>query len=169
MVAFPKSNILEKPHIDVTLYLIRCYCYTSTMVKINKSICFLFLLIITLSFNACRSQVVISEDLSPAELIQRAQEATDRNRYNIAMQYYQALYDRNQDNIDLVITAEYEIAFIHYKQKNYHAARDGFNSLLEYYNSPDEILLPQQYKVLSNIVLQRIDEIEAASRTRKRR
>ncbi|MDR1839511.1 MAG: hypothetical protein LBQ93_08045 [Treponema sp.] len=121
----------------------------------------LFALIIALLFSACVSTVDISEDLSPAELIQRAQEATDRNRYNIARQYYEALYARNRYNIDLVITAEYEIAFIHYKQHDYQQAREGFNSLLQYYNTPDEALLPQQFKRLSQIVLARMDEKEA--------
>lgn len=118
-------------------------------------------LIFILMFSACETtNIVISGDLSPAELIQRAQEATDRNKYNIALQYYQALHERNRNNIDLIITAEYEIAFIHYKQKNYHQARNEFNSLLEYYNSPDAVLLPQQFKILSNIVLERIEEKE---------
>jgi hypothetical protein len=109
-------------------------------------------------FSACASTVNISGDLSPAELIQRAQEATDRNRYDIALQYYDALYDRNRNNIDLVITAEYEKAFIHYKQKNYVQSRQELTALLKYYDTPDEALLPQHFKQLAQIVIQRIDE-----------
>jgi len=109
-------------------------------------------------FSACASTVNISNDLSSAELIQRAQEATDRNRYNLALQYYEALYNRNPDNIYLIITAEYEIAFIHYKQKKHYQAREELTSLLEYYDTPDEELLPQQFKRLAQIVIQRIDE-----------
>lgn len=130
------------------------------MIKAGKRLNFIFILIIAQIFNACASQVTIDDNLSPSELIQRAQEATDRNRYKIAMQYYQALYERNRNNIDLVITAEYEIAFIYYKQKNYQLSREKFNSLLEYYDTPDSELLPQQFRILSNIVLQRIDEKE---------
>ena len=111
-------------------------------------------------FSACATTVDISEDLSPAELIQRAQEASDRNLYNIALQYYEALRDRNYINIDLVITAKYEIAFIHYKQKKYEQAREELYEVLEYYNTPDEIRLPQQFKRLSQIVLNSIDEKE---------
>ena len=63
---------------------------------------------------ACATGPVnIPDDFSPAELIQRAQEASDRNRYGVALQYYEALLDRNRTNIDLVCTAEYEIAFVH--------------------------------------------------------
>jgi hypothetical protein len=80
------------------------------------------------------------------------------------MQYYQTLYDKYPNNIDLVITAEYEIAFIHYKQKDYNLAREKFNSVLNYYYTPDAELLPQQFKILSQIVLQRIDEKETVKR-----
>ncbi len=110
-----------------------------------------------LLFSACNTTINISEDLSPAELIQRAQEASDKNRYNAALQYYQALSERNRSNIDLVITSEYEIAFIHYKQKKYQQAKNELTEVLEYYNTPDEELLPQHYKKLSKIVIDRID------------
>jgi len=119
-----------------------------------------FALILTLLFSACVSTAKISEDLSPAELIQRANEAMDRNNYNMATQYYQALYDRNQSYTDLIITAEYHIAFIHYKQKKYEKAKEELNGVLAYYNSPDAELLPQHFKRLSQIVLQSIDEKE---------
>jgi len=111
-------------------------------------------------FSACASSANISEDLSPAELIQRAQEASDRNRYKLALQYYQALNERNRSNIDLVITSEYEIAYIHYKQRKYQQAKNELNDVLEYYNTPDEELLPQHYKKLSQIVIERIEKRE---------
>ncbi|GHV95348.1 hypothetical protein AGMMS50293_16680 [Spirochaetia bacterium] len=109
---------------------------------------------------ACASTVNIPADLSPAELIQRAQEASDRNRYKIALQYYQALLERNPTNIDLVCTAEYEIGFIHYKQKKYAEAREELNFLLQRYDTTDSELLPQQFKRLAVIVLERITEKE---------
>ena len=133
------------------------------MNKLYKNRRVLLTLAITFIFSACASTLNISEDLSPAELIQRAQEASDRNSYNTALQYYQALRDRNKTNIDLVITAEYEIAFIHYKQKKYPQAREELNAVLEYYNTPDEELLPLQFKRLSQIVLKSIDEKESRS------
>jgi len=133
------------------------------MNKLYKNRRVLIALAVTLFFSACASTLNISEDLSPAELIQRAQEASDRNSYNTALQYYYALRDRNKNNIDLIITAEYEIAFIHYKQKKYQQSREELNSVLEYYNTPDEELLPQQFKRLSQIVLNSIDEKESRS------
>ena len=110
-------------------------------------------------FSACATgQLNIPPNLSPSELIQRAQEASDKNRYNYALQYYQALLERNPTNIDLVCTAEYEIAFIHYKQKKYGQARAGLNALLERYNADDGEYLPPQFKLLALKVLERIDE-----------
>jgi outer membrane protein assembly factor BamD (BamD/ComL family) len=133
------------------------------MNKLYKNRRVLLTLAITIIFSACASMLNISEDLSPAELIQRAQEASDRNSYNTALQYYYALRDRNSNNIDLVITAKYQIAFIHYKQKKYQQAREGLNEVLGYYNTPDEELLPQQFKRLSQIVLKSIEEKESRS------
>jgi outer membrane protein assembly factor BamD (BamD/ComL family) len=106
----------------------------------------------------------ISPDLSPAELIQRAQEASDKNRYAAALQYYQTILDRYTGNFDLICAAEYEIAFIHYKQKKYDLARTEFNDLLARYNTPDEELLPQQFKKLAHTVLERITEKEKPRR-----
>jgi len=114
-----------------------------------------------LCFFACATGTLnISYDLSPSELIQRAQEASDRNRYNYALQYYQALLERNSTDLELVCTAEYEIAFIHYKQKKYAQSKAEFNALLERYDGPDGDSLPQRFKLLANKVLERIDEKE---------
>jgi len=131
------------------------------MNKISVKLSIFTAIFFILTFSSCQTTVLnISHDLSPAELIQRAQEASDHNRYNVSLQYYQALYERNRSNIDLIITAEYEIAFIHYKQKKYQQSREEFLKLLEYYNSADAELLPQQYKILANIVLKSIEEKE---------
>ena len=144
-----------------TLYQSSFYRYIEKMDKPPFKLRFLFFpLGIALFLCACATTVIIPHDLSPAELIQRGQEAADRNRFNVALQYYEALRDRNSDNIELVITAEYEIAFIHYKQRDFARARAGFNTVLEHYNSPDAELLPQQFRRLSEILLERIDETE---------
>ena len=114
-----------------------------------------------LCFSACATgKVNIPPDLSPSVIIQQAQEAADRNRFNVALQYYQALLERYPANIDLVCTAEYAIAFIHYKQKDYPLAREGLNSLLERYDFPGEEYLPPHFKVLAAKVLEQIDAKE---------
>jgi tetratricopeptide (TPR) repeat protein len=115
-----------------------------------------------LFFAACASAPEVTDQTTPAEIIQRAQEASDRNRYGLALQYYQILLDRSADDLELVCTAEYEIAFIHYKQKKYAEARSGLDRLLARYNSSDAELLPRQFKRLGIIVLERITEKEQA-------
>jgi outer membrane protein assembly factor BamD (BamD/ComL family) len=130
------------------------------MIFLIKRLRILAALSLVLLFSACASSSNISEDLSSAELIQRAQEASDKNRYKVALQYYQALNDRNRSNIDLVITAEYEMAYIHYKQKRYQQAKTELMDLLKYYDTPDEELLPQHFKRLSRIVIERIEKKE---------
>ena len=119
-----------------------------------------FLLMAFLAVSCATRPGVIPENLTPAELIQRAQEASDRYRYSVSLHYYETLIERFPFDIDSVIAAEYEIAFIHFKQRRYAVARDGFTNLLERYNTPDAILLPQQFRILSERILLTIDERE---------
>jgi outer membrane protein assembly factor BamD (BamD/ComL family) len=105
--------------------------------------------------------VKIDEGLSPAELIQKAQEASDRNRYSQADQYYRAILDRFPNDIDMICAAEYEIAFINYKRKDYDTAKKGFHALLERYTGTDGDLLPQKFRILSNTVLDTISKKES--------
>jgi outer membrane protein assembly factor BamD (BamD/ComL family) len=125
--------------------------------------------LITLAVSCASSgPVEIPGGLTTAELIQRGQEASDRNRYNVSLQYYEAVLDRFPNDIDSVIAAEYEIAFIHYKQKNYAQSKNEFILILDRYNTPDEELLPAQFKILSNIVLKKIAEVEAMREKRSK-
>jgi outer membrane protein assembly factor BamD (BamD/ComL family) len=101
---------------------------------------------------------VIPADLSPEKLVQLAQEESDKNRYNSAERYYNAILERFPDNIAAVCGAQYEIAFIHYKQKKYTEAEEEFNALIYRYNGLDGDLLPQKYYILSNIVLESINK-----------
>ncbi|AEF86104.1 putative lipoprotein [Treponema primitia ZAS-2] len=120
----------------------------------------LFAIILLLSpVLSCGSRpIAISETATPAEMTQRAQEASDRNRYGLSLQYYQAILERFPRDINNVCAAEYEIAFIHYKQKKYDQARSEFESLLDRYNTPDAELLPSQFRTLANIVLAKMNE-----------
>jgi outer membrane protein assembly factor BamD (BamD/ComL family) len=96
--------------------------------------------------------------LSPAELIQKGQEASDRNRYKQSLQYYGAIIERYPSYIDEVCAAEYEIAFIYYKQKKYEQAKSALEALLSRYETADAELLPQQFRKLTQIVLAKIAE-----------
>jgi outer membrane protein assembly factor BamD (BamD/ComL family) len=122
---------------------------------------FLALIFSPLLLAACSSgPVVIPDDITAAELIQRGQEASDRNRYVVSLQYYEAILERFPSDLANVCAAEYEIAFIHYKQKKYAEAKDEFRDLLGRYEDPDEELLPPQFKILSAKILGKIEVIE---------
>ena len=126
-------------------------------------------LMVLLLFGSCATAtVVVPENLSPAEIIQRAQEALDRNRYNTAIQYYQTLIERNPYNLNLVCEAEYAIAFIKYKQKKYEEAKEKFNKLLERYDDPFAESLPPHFRVLARKVLEQIGVKEKQGFFRKK-
>ncbi len=123
-----------------------------------KRYLFVFLLLPVFFAMACTSgPVVVPEDMSPSEIIQKAQEASDRNKFKVAKEYYEVLLDRYGTSIDLVCTAEYEIAFINYKQKHYEEAQAGFNQLLARYEGPDAIFLPQHFKILAEKVMAKME------------
>ena len=113
-----------------------------------------------LAFSCASGPTSIPDDLTAAELIQRAQEASDRNKFRVSLEYYETVIQRFPSDIDSICAAEYEIAFIHYKQKKYDIAKIEFTDLLERYNTPDEELLPPQFKILSQKIMAKITEIE---------
>jgi len=126
----------------------------------------ILIFVILLAASCASRPIVIPDELTVMELIQRAQEASDRNKYRISLQYYDTIIQRFPNDIDSICAAEYEIAFIHYKQKKYELAKTEFNKLLERYNTPDEELLPPQFKILAQKILARITEIEASRKTK---
>jgi predicted Zn-dependent protease len=97
-----------------------------------------------------------------------AQEASDKNKYDLALQYYAAVLDRYSGDGESVCAAEYEIAFIHYKEKKYDMAKQELNDLLVRYESRDAELLPGQYKILAGIVLDKIAEKQVVKETLKK-
>jgi len=101
---------------------------------------------------------VIPQDLSARELVQRGQEATDVYNYKAAIAYYEALNERFGSDPLYLTTAEYEIAFIAYKEKRYAAAKQGLESLLAQYSGPDGSTLPPRYAILAKKVLETIAE-----------
>lgn len=99
---------------------------------------------------------VIPQDLSSRELVQRAQEATDAYNYKAAIAYYEALRERYGSDPLSKTTADYEIAFIAYKQGRFAVAKEGMENLLARYSGPDAALLPPRYAILAKKVLESI-------------
>lgn len=130
--------------------------YTRTMKPVKT---FLYVCCVALFAGCATGPVDIPDDMPPAKIIQKAQEASDLNKYKTALQYYRTLGERYGSLAEYLCTSEYEIAFIHYKQKKYFEARKGFESLLERYDDVDAELLPPHFKILSEKVLTKITEL----------
>jgi outer membrane protein assembly factor BamD (BamD/ComL family) len=110
-------------------------------------------------FVACAgAPKTIPEDLSARELVQRAQESSDKYNYDAAVAYYTALGERFGSDPLYKTTADYEIAFIAYKKGRYAEAKEGFENLLTRYAGPLGDSLPQRYAILSKKVLESIAE-----------
>jgi outer membrane protein assembly factor BamD (BamD/ComL family) len=99
----------------------------------------------------------IPEDLSPAEMFQRAQEAVDAERWDTALRYYETFKTRFPDNRGQIVEAEYEIAFISYKQGEYDDARQQFEAILARYETEDAAQFPRWPQVLSARLIEEID------------
>ena len=118
-----------------------------------------FIIFIAVLFFSCASGPVdIPEDATPSKIIQKAQEATDQNKYKMAIEYYQVLLERYGSIGEYYCIGNYEIAFIHYKQKRYTEARQGFEYLLSLYDTSRGSTLPPRFKVLAERILKRMTE-----------
>jgi len=107
---------------------------------------------------SCASAPVeVPADLPARILVQRAQEASDRYDYDTATAYYRALGERFGSDPTHRCTAEYEIAFIDYKQGRIAEARTGLEALLARYAEPGAESLPPHYRILALKVLEKID------------
>lgn len=109
------------------------------------------------AFSCASAPKPIPETLTPAELIQRAQDNTDKDKLDEAVRYYQAILDRYAADLPSVCAAEYSIAFIRYKQGRAEEAKQGFRTLLARYEGVDSELLPAHFKILGEKILAKIE------------
>lgn len=138
--------------------------------NIRSRAALVLILVVVAALTACRTApVVIGPELTRAELFQRAQEAFDQDRYEVALQYYNAVVERFADQPGVRAEAEYEIAFIAYKQEEYEQALALFQALLERYRSEPEGSLPEWPRVLSVRLVETIEDRLASPGRRDRR
>jgi outer membrane protein assembly factor BamD (BamD/ComL family) len=109
-----------------------------------------------LVFGCATAPKEIPTGLSVSELVQKAQDATDVYNYAAAIAYYQAALDRYGSDPAVTCMADYEIAFIYYKQEKYAESEKLFKTLLALYEGPAGATLPVRYKILADKVLPKV-------------
>jgi len=130
--------------------------HSSVLIRIVLAIGAVFLLF---GFGACESVPdEIPEDLSPAEMFQRAQEAVDESHWDTALRYYEEFIIRYPDERGMIVEAEYEIAFITYKKEQYQDALDMFRAILADYEADNSDVLPDWPEILSLRLIEIIED-----------
>jgi len=103
------------------------------------------------------SPAEIDETLNPAELFQFAQEASNNKDYETALKYYEVFVKNYSDDTQRLVEAEYEIAFITYKQGDLGTAKVLFTELLDRYSGEGASVLPGWPMILSKKLLKEIE------------
>jgi outer membrane protein assembly factor BamD len=120
------------------------------------------LAIILVLFASCKTvpePEEIPEDLTQAELFQRAQEAVDEENWEAALVYYETFLTRFPQDHANRAAAKYEVAFIYYRRGELERAEALFEQLLQDYQDPAlEGALPQWPRILAEKILTIIEE-----------
>jgi tetratricopeptide (TPR) repeat protein len=127
---------------------------TSFFSRIFRNI--LPILALLLSLNSCAgTDRVVPDDLNEVTFFQEAQKiAGEEGDYQLAIRYYETFIERYPDDLQRIVIAKYEIAFLNYKRGRYELARQQFEELLTYYENEGSIVLPKWPKILAEKVLE---------------
>lgn len=128
--------------------------------RINSRYLFvLSALFLTLGLLGCRTVPdEVPEGLSQMEIFQLAQEAADNDNWDVARHYYETFLERYPEDWPNRIAARYEIAFTYYKEGELDTAERMFQNVLAVYEDPDARPLPAWPRVLSERLIQMIEE-----------
>jgi len=98
----------------------------------------------------------IPADASVAELSQKGQSSLDDNNYKAAEVYYQTIIDRYGDDMGARTAAEFEIAHMRMKKKDWADAKSRLEAIIARYETAGGAALPPEYLVLARNDLARI-------------
>ncbi|MBA7705881.1 Outer membrane protein assembly factor BamD [subsurface metagenome] len=98
------------------------------------------------------------QGLTPAEFFQRAQEASEKRNYKLALHYYQAFQAEYPTELDRNLWACYEIAFLYHKMGKEGTALELFEELIEQYASDESAAYPQGPLILAEKVKAGIED-----------
>lgn len=116
----------------------------------------LLLLALSVSIGCTSIPKTIEEDIPANTLFRLAQEAYGVNRYELATLYYDTIINRYYDTKSTRVAAQYELAFLYYKQNNITLAKELLEELLAEYQR-DSTNFPRWVAVLSNLVYEKIN------------
>jgi len=106
---------------------------------------------------SCASAPVqIEQDLSPTQILQKAQEASDAGKYKLALRYYQLFLEKYPEERERSLWARYEIALLHHKMGDDETALNLFNELIQMYAGGGEGL-PQGPWILAKKAVAKIE------------
>jgi outer membrane protein assembly factor BamD (BamD/ComL family) len=108
----------------------------------------------------------VPEGLSQMEIFQLAQEAAENDKWDVTRHYYETFLERFPEDWPNRIAARYEIAFTYYKVGRLDTAERMFQNVLAVYADPDARPLPAWPRVLSERLLQKIEEERNLPRAR---
>ncbi len=95
-------------------------------------------------------------DMSAAELSQKGQNAFDQSNYKASEVYYQLIIDRFPDSPDLIVAAEFEIAHLRIRRKDWGDAKTRLDAIIARYETTGGAGLPPEYLVLAKNDLTKI-------------
>ncbi len=96
----------------------------------------------------------VPDDLNEVEYFQKAQQiAAEQGNYGLAIHYYETFIERYPDDLQRIVIAKYEIAFLNYKRGKSALAEQQFEELLNYYQDEGGTVLPKWPKILAEKVL----------------
>ena len=129
-------------------------------IRINQ-LSLIFLLLVILMLSGCRGvPKEIPSDLQPEEYFKNAQSVmVDWGNYKAALFYYEEFIKRFPDMQGKIIEAEYEIAFIHYRRKNYDEAETRLNMILNKYKTSESAYYQEWPRILSEKLLEKIKKL----------
>lgn len=124
-----------------------------------KQYIFIFTILLSFCLIGCASVPTdIPQDLSAAELTQKAQTAFDNGNLKAAKVYYQTILDRFSDDTSAVCGAEFELAHLEIKNKNWSEAKTRLTTLINKYKEDTNSNLPREYLILAQNDLKKIPE-----------
>ena len=109
----------------------------------------------------------LTGEIAPAEYFQRAQEATTAGDYGNAMAWYAAFRERYADDPapgqrNLLLWAEYEMAFLHHKMGDDRTAVRLLRDLVQRYETPEAVTYQPAPRILALRVISELEPDAAA-------